>query len=163
LTIIQQKETETPTPAKKELKNQKINGVIEMKKLFICILLLCPILCYGQSATPQKVKDLIERQNKSLPVMIDDYTRLDSFELIERKKLMISYTFPPIVKEKLGASALKLLQEELKSTMLANIKDTGAGNSMELFRALEYTIAFRFRDKNGKDLVRFEIYPKDYK
>lgn len=131
-----------------------------MKKLLPALLVVAGAVGFGAVfymkggvASRYSVKDLQDiaaQANKSLPVMVDPYTRLDmvvaSGRLLEKKYTLVS------------APSSEALVAELKTKLFPVLKAQSCQNtqSMNLYRS-DVAEAFSYADMNGRHLATLKV------
>ncbi len=102
---------------------------------------------------------LIEKEviamNESLPLIIDEYTRLDSIALIDKKKVKIYYR---LLKDELEDIDVEFFKDEMKPIILSNIK----ADDSNFFKKNNITMVYHYLDKNKDFVENVLITPKDY-
>ena len=94
--------------------------------------------------------------NKSCPITIDQYTRLDHVKALPDKVLQYDYTLIGITKAQVNPDALK---ENIESKIVDNIK---TNPQMQIFRMNKATFVYNYRDKNGETILKISITPDMY-
>jgi hypothetical protein len=95
--------------------------------------------------------------NQHLPMMIDSETRIDSTIALPGKTFQYFYTLVNFSKDQLDAEDF---EKRLRSIILNSIK---TNSDMENFRKNEVTLVYLYRDKDGKEFLKFTFSPDDYK
>lgn len=94
--------------------------------------------------------------NKTLPMMVDSETRLDTTVPGPGKKFTYVYTLVNQDGSNLDAT---VLQNKLKPKILAGYKTSDA---MKVFRDANVEMDYQYKDKNGNFLCKISVSPKDF-
>ena len=119
--------------------------------------------CVGPKSASSEVdafdKELMEAAdsiNRSLPMMADSETRVDSVIVMPGKTMKYHFTLVNYAKSEIDIVAL---QEALAPVSLNIIK---TDPSLQGFRDNEVTIVYSYRDNTGVFLFELEFGPEDY-
>ncbi len=94
--------------------------------------------------------------NKSCPIMIDEYTRLDSASVMADNSFQFSYTLV-----QMDASALNpdTVRKYMEPGIVEHVR---LSPDMKLFRDSKITIVYKYNDKNGEDVLAIQVPPDRY-
>ena len=138
------------------------NEPVMTKKLFPhCIIIALMIQFSGCNQNNSKVhSELVKisaEMNQNSPVMVDDYTRLDSTAFSAVNDIIYYYTLMnhPDIKAFYNSRVA-----ELKSTIKSQIKENP---QFQYFRENSLSLQYVYRDSLGNQIDKIVISPKDYK
>jgi hypothetical protein len=100
---------------------------------------------------------ITEEANKSLPLVIDEQTRLDMIEVLPGNTIKFNTVLFNKANEEIEIGMFK---ESMRPAMLSNVK---TNPSLDSFRKKGVTFVYRYSDKNGEETAVFEYTPEDYK
>jgi hypothetical protein len=124
-----------------------------MKKTLLISFLL--VACANEQSADSIDKLMFQtanKVNKNLPIMIDQYTRLDATMPIPGKKFMYLYTITNFSKDDLSNSDIDDIKNGIKTT----VKNAWAsGEDFKIFRKYYIDIIYKYRDMNGFFLFEF--------
>ena len=103
----------------------------------------------------EALRNTAEETNKSLPVMIDDDTRIDSLSSGENF-LQYNYT---MVKYSQGEIETERIKSDLRPKILNQIR---TNKSMQIFRENGVRLIYSYKDKNGLPVFSLEFTKDDY-
>lgn len=153
------------TPTKK--KNNKLLIGIIVGILFLALLITGGLVgirsCKkfvknNESVIVDKVLiELANQTNKSCPIMIDQYTRLDNLSALPNKKLRYNYTIIDLPPEKLVPDTL---DKYIRPIILSTIKTDSRMNQL---KQLNTTFIYSYKNEDGDVIHTIVITPKEYK
>lgn len=108
------------------------------------------------AAVDRQLAEVASKMNKTLPMMVDKDTQLDSLAASPGKVLQYNCTLVAIEAAQIDASRL---ERAFKPALLDKVKTTP---EMSELRSLGVTFVYSYRDKNGVSIARYEFSPKDY-
>ena len=114
---------------------------------------------FGGNKSPLD-KELVEATkeiNKHLPMMIDSETRTDSTVVLPYNTIQYVFTMINQSKDQLNAEDF---EKRLRPLILNSIK---TNSDMENFRKNEVTLVYLYKDKDGKEFLKFTFKYDDYK
>lgn len=152
----------TPTP-KKNI-NNKIVGVIIVGILILVAALFGIRSCVtsfvkknGHVIYDKALSVMADELNKNCPVMIDEFTRLDSVSALANKKFQYNYTV-------LGNDFSQIPTDTLKKYINENVLYTiKTSPEMKAMRDLKTTFIYSYKNDEGEDVYKFVITPEMYK
>lgn len=100
--------------------------------------------------------DVAVEMNKSCPMMVEDFLRLDNVVAMPGNIFQYNYTLVHITKETANISQLT---KDLEISLVDNIK---SNPDLQIYRDNHTTMAHNYRDKDGKPLVIISVSPSDY-
>lgn len=98
-----------------------------------------------------------QESNKSCPMMVDEYTRLDSVSAIPSKTLQYHYTLIGFDVSKLQEDAVK---ENLNNSILANVKSNA---DLQQLKNMGTTFMYVYKDEKGTAIHEYKVTPEMYK
>lgn len=102
-----------------------------------------------------QLQEVSTEMNKSLPMNVDEETRLDGTIFIAPKTMQYNYTALST-----NADSLSLDREDLINNLQSNTQNLlDTSPAMKLFRENDVTLKYNYKDKNGKPLIHFSINP----
>jgi len=99
----------------------------------------------------------VNEVNKKCPVMIDEYTRLDSATALDNHSMMYSYT---LVQMELSEVNPDTIKKYLYPQVVENVKSNN--KELKIFKDLETTFVYNYLDKNGATVLKFSVTPELY-
>jgi hypothetical protein len=105
-------------------------------------------------------KDLlkeVQRGNSICPIMVDEFTRIDSFSMPKSKTFMRHGTAIGIVKEEAN---LDTIRKYIESSLLEN---TRTNPQLKPARNSKVTFIYSFNDMNGEVFYEYIVTPEMYK
>lgn len=95
---------------------------------------------------------MADEMNKSCPVMIDQYTRLDNVKVLSGKKMEYNYTL-------LGTDFSNISPDVLDENILNLVKTHPQMNNL---RDLKTTFIYVYKNEEGKELHKYIVTPDMY-
>jgi hypothetical protein len=99
----------------------------------------------------------VQNGNKLCPIMLDEYTRVDSFSMPGSKTFMQHTTAIGIVKEEANLDTIK---KYIEPNLLEN---TRTNPQLKPARNSKVTFIYSFNDMNGEVFYEYTVTPKMYK
>ena len=126
-----------------------------MRKILLIPLLLISCSKSQKSYSIDKVLSQTANElNKNLPMMIDQYTRLDATAPIPGKQFMYSFTIIGLLKDDLSDSDWYAGREEIET----RVKNTWkSDDDMQIFRENYIKVIYKYFDENGVFLFDFSF------
>lgn len=120
------------------------------------------LVSYGVKQLLQKdiaseLKDAAKELNAEAPMVIDEYTRLDSAAAVGKTKLIYYYTLKAVEKSEID---LDTMQKYMKQAVVEGFE---SNPEMKAFRDHDITLSYNYYDKNGELIINVETTPEDYK
>lgn len=103
-----------------------------------------------------ELKKAAKEINAQAPMMVDEYTRLDSAAAVGKTELMYYYTVKDIEKSEVNIDTIKKYMKE------AVIEDLRLKPEIKAFRENNITLGYNYYDKNGDLIFDLKATPKDY-
>ena len=94
--------------------------------------------------------------NKTCPVMIDQYTRLDNALALPGNSLQYNYTLVDLTKAEVNLDTVK---KYLEPSIINNIK---TNPDMKMYRENKTQMIYYYKDKNGEFVYKFVVTPDMY-
>lgn len=95
--------------------------------------------------------------SKACPMMVDQFTRLDNATAQPNNSLQYNYT---LIENTINEVNLDTAEKYIKPHLITNIK---TDPDLKYFRDNDVTLIYKYRDKNGVFVVKYEITPEIYK
>ncbi len=105
----------------------------------------------------KEIAEMADEVNSSLPMMVDEITRLDNVEPGESKSFSYNYT---LIYSEYSQMLIDQIQENLKSVVKENVRSS---EEMRVFFENGVTVNYSYYDKNGQFLTNFSITPEEAK
>lgn len=106
--------------------------------------------------TGKVLETTVKQINSNCPVMIDQYTRLDSACLVSNTEIQYNYTLINTELEQVNQDTVK------KYVMPEIINTVKTSPDLKAFRDLKTTLIYSYRDKNGLAILKFPVTPEMY-
>ncbi|MGE5427106.1 MAG: hypothetical protein ACM3O8_04360 [Methylococcaceae bacterium] len=106
--------------------------------------------------TGKILETAVSEVNKGCPMMIDQYTRLDSASVISDNSLQYNYT---LINTELSEINQDTVKKYLFPEIINNVKTSP---EMKVYRDLKTTFIYSYRDKNGLAILKFPVTPDMY-
>lgn len=95
--------------------------------------------------------------NKTCPIMIDNETRLDNAVAVSSHYLQYNYTLVNLSVEEIDTiQAHKIIDSTI-------INDVKTKPELHMYRDHQVTMAYCYKDKDGKYMMRLDVTPELYK
>jgi len=104
-----------------------------------------------------QITELVDKYNKNCPLKIQEVIRLDSVTLPSEKVIQYNLTLVNVEKE---TSELDLIGKEIGKSIITTAK---ANPGLEVFRENDYTLIYKYSDKNKKFMFDVKAEPDQYK
>jgi len=125
--------------------------------LAIVILLVFNVINDRQKLYINFLNELANNLNKDLPLIVNSETRFDYTEVLSKNKFGYYYT---LLLETFDEINIEEFTDYIKPNLIIHAKD----NAYHLgFVPLKITQVYIFCDKNGIELIRYEIKPSELK
>ena len=94
--------------------------------------------------------------NKTCPIMVDQYTRLDNAVALPDNSFQYNYTLVNLTK---GEVNLDTVKKYVEPGILNNVK---TNPDMKIYRDNKTTMIYYYKDKNGEFVHKFSVTPDMY-
>ena len=94
--------------------------------------------------------------NKSCPIMVDQYTRLDNAAAMPNNTFQYNYTLVNLEKSEVNIDTVK---KYVQPGLINNVK---TNPDLKLFRDNKVTMAYNYRDKKGVFVLKITVTPDLY-
>jgi len=94
--------------------------------------------------------------NKTCPVMVDQYTRLDNAVALPVNSLQYNYTLVDALKSEVNLDTVK---KYIEPGIINNVK---TNPDMKIYRDHKTTFIYYYRDKNGEFVLKLSVTPDMY-
>lgn len=105
----------------------------------------------------QALSQAAEMINTQAPILVSDEVRIDSARALPGKKIIFYYNLQTVDKEGIEVDELTAA---IKPQVLEMVQDNPM---MSVFRKQDITIIFNYTDKNGEEILNYEVTPEMYK
>ena len=99
----------------------------------------------------------VDGVNKKCPVMLDEYTRLDSATTLDNHTMMYCYT---LIEMELAEVNPDTIKKYLYPEVVKNVKSNN--KELKIFKDLGTTFVYNYLDKNGATVLKFSVTPDLY-
>jgi hypothetical protein len=106
------------------------------------------------TSAEQALAQASAEMNRNLPLMVDEFTRLDSTTALPDRKLLYKYTLVNLQ----TLPDPQTIINSVRPQALANYKQSA---EMAELRRIETTLVYTYCDEQGAEVARFEIGPGD--
>lgn len=113
--------------------------------------------CSNTSTFDKKMMAAASELNKSLPMMVDQETRLDNAIALPENVFQYNYTLVNLTKDEID---LEVFTAYMKPQITNNVK---TNPDLKFFRDNQVTMGYFYKDKNGEFVAKFAVSKKDYK
>lgn len=138
-------------------KKEKIQRIIYSVILVFAVIVFANFVIKYGKITDKQLISKTEAYNKTLPLTIDKYARVDSVKVAHPEVLNYYITCVDIIKEE---SDSDMMEKYVYPELLYNIKENP---EIDNFRNNKITIRYLLYDKNGNFLNEHIITPEMYK
>jgi hypothetical protein len=94
--------------------------------------------------------------NKTCPIMVDQYTRLDNVLAMPDNACQYNYTLVNIDKSEVN---LDIVKKYIKPGLINNVKTSP---DLKIYRDNKTTMVYNYRDKNGVFILKYSVTPDMY-
>ena len=94
--------------------------------------------------------------NKTCPIMVDEYTRLDNAVALPDNIFQYNYTLVNITKEEVN---LDTVRKYIEPGIINNVK---TNPDLKIYRDNKTTMRYYYKDKNGEFVHKFSVTPDQY-
>lgn len=106
--------------------------------------------------TGKVLETAVSEVNKKCPMMVDQYTRLDSASVVPDNSMQYNYT---LINTELGEVNQDTVKKYVFPEIIKNVKTSP---ELKVFRDLKTTFIYSYRDKNGLAILKFPVTPEMY-
>lgn len=142
---------------KPKTKKSKLVGLLTAVPSFVIAYYITQHFLFATPSIDQVLVKTASEINKSCPIMVDQYTRLDNTTALPDNSLKYNYT---LIENTINEVNLDTAAKYIKPHLINNVK-TDPG--LKYFRDNDVTLIYNYRDKNGVFVVKYEITPEIYK
>ncbi|KAA5536117.1 zinc ribbon domain-containing protein [Taibaiella lutea] len=112
---------------------------------------------FDNSSFDKKMMQVASEINKTCPIMVDQFTRLDNTLSLPNNTFQYNYTIVGVAKSEVNIDTVK---KYIEPTLLNNVKTSP---DMKIFRDNKMTLVYNYRDKNGEHVWKFSVTPEMYR
>lgn len=102
-----------------------------------------------------QLEDLVHQNNARCPIMIDEYTRMDSITLLPAKHVLFNMTVG-LKKEDINLDVVKPI---IDSAVINDVRNMPV---FEAYRQFRTTIVYFYKDREGMFLFSVKVTPDEY-
>lgn len=113
-------------------------------------------LFFSPKPFDKQMKEAAIEVNKKCPMVVDEYSRLDSASAIDDKNFLYYYTLVDIEKSEVN---LDTVNKYIRPNIISNVKNTP---ELKVFRDNKVTIDYNYYDKNGVFVTKISVTPEIY-
>jgi hypothetical protein len=107
-----------------------------------------------------EITALVAKYNKNCPLKIQEGIRLDSVSLpILPEETVVQYNLTLLNVDKETAE-IEVIKSEIEKSLISTAKEN---SGLQVFRDNDYTLLYRYKDKNKVFLFDVKILPDQYK
>ncbi len=135
------------------------NAKFIVPALSVLGLALIVLISYFFFFTPNMnniLDEAAEEVNKICPQMIDEETRIDNAEVLGGNTFRYNYTMLKINADSIEPLAFKAYMEPII------VNEVKTSKNLILFREMETTLVYSYKDKNGKFIMEVRVGPEQY-
>jgi hypothetical protein len=148
----------TPGTSKKEmLKNKNLFGSIIGIVAFGLAYFLVQQVFFKPPSYDELMMKAASELNKSCPIMVDQYTRLDNALALPENAFQYNYTLVDLTKAEVN---LDTVRKYIEPGLINNAK---TNPDLKIYRDNKITMIYNYRDKNGEFIIKFSVTPEQYK
>jgi uncharacterized membrane protein YvbJ len=114
-------------------------------------------LFFKKPTFDKALTEIASEINKTLPMMLDQDTRMDNTIAMPDKTLAYNYTLVNLEKKDININELR---EFIEPNVINNIK---THPDMKLYRENNATLVYNYKDKKGAFLLKIIVSPDKYK
>lgn len=146
--------------------NQKVKSKIDKKSIIGAVIgaIIFSLVTIGvkqlffKSPSYDKVlMQLASELNKTCPIMVDEFTRLDNSIALPGNIFQYNFTLVNTIKSEVIPDTVK---KYLEPSIISNIR---TNPDLKFFRDNKTTMAYFYRDKNGEFVYKLFVTPELYK
>lgn len=141
------------SPTKKSKLLASLAGLVS----FVLVYYLTKYILFAAPSFDEVLVKTASDINKSCPMMVDQFTRLDNATAKPSNSLQYNYT---LIENTINEVNLDTAAKYIKPHLINNIK---TDPDLKYFRDNDVTLIYNYRDKNGVFVVKYEITPEVYK
>lgn len=94
--------------------------------------------------------------NKTCPIMVDEYTRLDNAVALPGNVFQYNYTLVSITKAEVNLDTVK---KYIEPAIVNNVKTSP---DLKIYRDNKTTMTYYYKDKDGEFVHQFSVTPDQY-
>ena len=111
---------------------------------------------FSKPSFDKRLIELANEINKTCPMMVDNYTRLDNTTVLPDKVFQYNYTLTTTLKSEVDTSIFG----KIKLNAISNAR---TNPDMKDIRDNDLTLSYYYKDKNGVFISKFNVTPNEYK
>jgi hypothetical protein len=142
---------------KKNTMSKKILGTIIGVLVFFLTYYAVQYFFFQPPSFDKAMMSAASELNKTCPIMIDQYTRLDNAMALPNNSFQYNYTLINIDKSEVNLDTVK---KYIEPNIINNVK---TNPDLKIYRENKTTMIYNYRDKNGVFVVKIAVTPEMYK
>jgi len=111
---------------------------------------------FKQPSIDKVLMEAASEINKTLPIMVDQYTRLDNTIALPDKSLQYNYTLVELTAEEVNVDTIKKYMEP---TIINTVRTSP---DLKIYRENKVTMIYNYKDKNGVFVYKLSVTPDMY-
>ena len=111
---------------------------------------------FSKPSFDKRLIELANEINKTCPMMVDNFTRLDNTTVLPDKVFQYNYTLTTTLKSEVDTSIFG----KIKLNAISNAR---TNPDMKDIRDNDLTLSYYYKDKNGVFISKFNVTPNEYK
>lgn len=136
--------------------NQRTQALIGVALVVIVTYLI--IKLSSPPSVETSMQNVADNINKTCPVMVDEFTQLDSVDLLKGSRTMLYYY--TISDFELENKDINTVKQSLKEVLIDNINKAP---EMKVMRENDVVFDYIYSNKERQKLIELTILPADYK
>ncbi len=142
---------------KKKNRKKNLIGTIVGTAAFCLTYFAVQHIFFSPPSIDQVLMKTASEINKSCPIMVDQFTRLDNAVALSNDTFQYNYS---IVNDEKAEINLDTAKKYIEPELLNRVK---TDPDLKYFRDNKITMVYKYRDKNGVFVVKYTITPEMYK
>ena len=148
--------TETVQPPTSEKKSKKLIGLVVSAIAFGLSYWAVQQIFFKPPSFDKVMMTAASELNKTCPIMVDQYTRLDNALALPDNIFQYNYTLVNIAQSEVNLDTVK---KYIEPGIINNVK---TNPDMKIYRDNKTTFVYYYKDKNGVFVLKFSVTPDMY-
>lgn len=140
----------------KEIKKKGLIGGVIGSVVAVVSYFAVSHFLFGTASFDEALTQTATALNKTCPMMVDEYTRLDNGVALPDRTFQYNYTLVKNTIEEINAADIESMEGQFANTIKTS-------PDMKYFRDNDVTINYNYADKNGVFITKISITPEEYK
>lgn len=154
--VVDSGEPARPVPASSADRRKKLTGSIVGIIAFGITYWAVQQFLFKPPAFDKVMMQAASELNKTCPIMVDAYTRLDNAIALPPNSFQYNYTLINLTKAEVNLDTIK---KYVEPAIVNNIK---TNPDMKIYRDNKTTMIYYYKDKNGEFVHKFTVTPELY-